>query len=387
MLTFHHTCIGHSHLQSSKPCQDASLSSTFGDFHLSIISDGHGGSHYTRSDIGSRLAVETTERVIRMMFAQPFYLPYHYDLRPSTLRDLPLITENRDLFTDNVHLLPQEVHSALFELQDAIIGQWREAVRQHAEQNPLTEQETSYASCRDNLTGERKRIVERLYGCTLMFALYSPDFWLVMQIGDGRCVAFRQLQKEPVFEPLPLDVHCFLNKTTSLCDSSAIFFFHYCLGGQSTLPFAILLGTDGIENSWGTDEKLYNFYIDLLKQAASSSREELLSDLASALPMLSRVGSQDDMSIAGIVNTEVLCQQVPALLTYQIDQRRAQLEDLEQHCAELQEKIRSLQEYFDSIDIERLMRDLQNLQSDLAQRTEERHRIEQKLALLLSQRP
>jgi hypothetical protein len=219
-----------------------------------------------------------------------------------------------------------------------------------------------------------------------VIALVCKDFWLVMQIGDGRCVAFRTLPDQLVYEPLPVDHKCFLNKTTSLCDSDYLSIFHYCIGGQSTIPYAILLGTDGIENSWGTDDKLYNFYIDLLKKCDSSSLEELIEELQTALPLLSRVGSHDDMSIAGIVNADILRQQVPALLSYQIEQRRAQLEEIETRRAELQQKIKHLQEYFDSIDIERLMRDLQNMQSDLEQRTKEQQHIKKKLDDLLSYR-
>ena len=69
-----------------------------------------------------------------------------------------------------------------------------------------------------------------------------------------------------------------------------------------------------------------------------------------------------------------------------MEQRRTQLEEIETRRAELQQKIKHLQEYFDSIDIERLMRDLQNMQSDLEQRTKEQQHVKKKLDDLLSYR-
>ena len=385
MLTFHHTSIGHSHLQSGRPCQDASYAGTIGNFHIAIVSDGHGGKEYTRSDIGSQLAVECATAIFQEVFtSEHLYAPDYCDLRPETLKSLALTRENHDLFSDN-HNLPKDVERGIHMIQEGIVGSWKRKVRAHAQDHPLSPAEEKFATVYDSLCGKSDfPEVERLYGCTLVIALVCEDFWLVMQVGDGRCVAFRTFPEQLVYEPLPVDHKCFLNKTTSLCDSNYLSIFHYCIGGQSTIPYAILLGTDGIEDSWGTDEKLYNFYIDLLKKCDASSPDELVTELQTALPLLSRVGSHDDMSIAGIVNTDILRQQVPALLGYQIEQRRAQLEEIEARRAELQQKIKHLQEYFDSIDIERLMRDLQNMQSDLEQRTKEQQHIKKKLDALLS---
>ena len=64
MLTFHHTCIGASHLASGKPCQDASYSETSDRMSIAIVSDGHGGAIHSRSDVGSQLAIYAAQGVI-----------------------------------------------------------------------------------------------------------------------------------------------------------------------------------------------------------------------------------------------------------------------------------------------------------------------------------
>lgn len=384
MHTFSHTCTGHSHLQSGRPCQDASYAGTIGDLHLAIVSDGHGSQRYTRSDIGSQLAVTTAQNAIRKFFfeTETQYDGRFFDFRRETLRQLPLCKDSRDLFDTEQACQDPLVKQAIRLLIEYLVGSWNEAIKEHAQQHPLTEQETKYATRHKHTLGTTIIDPTILYGCTLIVAVMCEDFWLVLQIGDGKCVAFHDLSKQPLSQPVIEDAECFLNKTTSLCDSNASFEFSYCLGGASTLPYAIILGTDGIDNSWGTDEKLYNFYIDTLKNCAASP-ERLHTELQFALPMLSQYGSQDDMSVAAIVDMSQLYLQLPSLVGYQIDQRRKQIEELSVRRAEIQKNINQLLEYFNAIDVERLMRDMQNMKADLEHRTQEQERLQKKLDELL----
>ena len=75
MLTFHHTCIGASHLTSGRPCQDASFSGTIGNLHLAIVSDGHGGERYVRSEYGARFAVDAAREIILQSALMPWQDP------------------------------------------------------------------------------------------------------------------------------------------------------------------------------------------------------------------------------------------------------------------------------------------------------------------------
>ena len=102
MLTFHHTCIGSSHLASGKPCQDASFAGTIGDRHLAIVSDGHGGHPHPRSAVGAQFAVETAKEIIT--------------------------TQMHDLVNPEYRL-------GIF---DMLLTQWKLKVANHFCENPLT---------------------------------------------------------------------------------------------------------------------------------------------------------------------------------------------------------------------------------------------------------
>ena len=63
---------------------------------------------------------------------------------------------------------------------------------------------------------------------------------------------------------------------------------------------------------------LYNFYIQLAKGFSKDGHEATVSDLERTLPILSRRGSQDDMSVAGIYDERCL-NLMPQLLKWQVN--------------------------------------------------------------------
>lgn len=295
MLTFHYTCIGYSHLQSGRPCQDASFAGTIGDLHLAIVSDGHGGNSHPRSDIGSQLAIDAT----------------HWIIEDHPLSDWESPDKRQDLFSELVNV-------------------WTSLTIDHYFDN-LTEDEIAqlplYPDAEKSISN-----ITTLYGCTLMVACVHADGWFVFQIGDGKCVTINplvkdfQLSKDSAIcsihnsgltsEPVPQDNRCFLNMTTSLCDSNAATEFRFCSGDKPSIPLAIFLGSDGIDNSWQTEKALHDFYIEVLKHCTSA--QDVTRDLEEALPQLSMQGSQDDMSVAAIVNKNLLASNITHLIRYQL---------------------------------------------------------------------
>ena len=291
MLTFNHTCIGSSHLASGKPCQDASFAGTIGDLHLAIVSDGHGGAIHSRSDVGSQLAIYAVQGVI--------------ENHPLSDWDNP--DKRQEIFQE-------------------IVESWTVLTIDHYYDN-LTEQEIAQLPLFPDVEQSIRNITV-LYGCTLMAACVHPNGWFAFQIGDGKCVTIHPTPSytnlnnpTPSYttltsEPIPADEHCFLHMTTSLCDPDAATEFRFCSGNTDTTPVAIFLGSDGIDTSWGTEEALHNFYIEVLKHCTSAA--DVTLDLAEALPRLSQAGSQDDMSVAAIVNKDLLAKNIAHLIRYQI---------------------------------------------------------------------
>ena len=293
MLTFNHTSIGNSHHASGKPCQDASYAASNDQYAIAIVSDGHGGEAYSRSDVGAQMALRAARYVIDNNPLTSWHDPY---IRP-----------------------------ALF---DELVRTWVDLVTEH--DSSTHDDDTDITHVFDLVPPTRSSEITMRYGCTLMLACVHPNGWFAFQIGDGRCVAIHPLAQtgdpaQLTSEPVPADARCFLNQTTSLCDADAAAEFRFCGGDRDSTPVAIFMGSDGIDDSWGSDEALHNFYIDILKHCAS--REAVEADLADALPQFSRLGSHDDMSVAAIVDKTVLGAELGHLLQYQLYQCREQLQD------------------------------------------------------------
>lgn len=55
--------IGESHKLTEKPCQDYAYADSSVNLSMAIVSDGHGGERYFRSNIGSKFIVEITKNL------------------------------------------------------------------------------------------------------------------------------------------------------------------------------------------------------------------------------------------------------------------------------------------------------------------------------------
>lgn len=65
------------------------------------------------------------------------------------------------------------------------------------------------------------------------------------------------------------------------------------------------MGTDGIDDSYANSEEMYVLYRSILAIFAEHGRETGESEIQAFLPELSRKGSGDDVSIAGIVSAKL----------------------------------------------------------------------------------
>lgn len=338
MLVFNYTCIGHGHIQSNKACQDASFCEENDHLSIAIVSDGHGGHLHPRSAMGAQFAVEAAKIVIN-----------------KNLKEW-----------DN-----PEKRQSYFTLLWVI---WRNMVLEHFQDHPLTSDEEnmllSHAPEIKDVSNKKIFFEDSdmlpLYGCTLIAACVHSNGWFAFQIGDGKCVIINRNTNQLVSEPIPEDDRCFLNTTTSLCDTHADSEFRYFGGNKHSIPDAIFLGTDGIDNSWGSESALHNFYMDILKYC--SSQDIVINELEKSLPKLSELGSRDDMSIAAIIDQSTLSQVLPKIYQFQIDQCEQQKELQNSVIEQYRKDILSLQTKLnDAPEDEFLQRDLNHFQSTLAQ--------------------
>lgn len=271
MKTLNLTSIGASHIRSGKECQDFSLSSSTDDCSLAITCDGHGGDNYFRSALGSQFAAQAASACITELM---FDVGKGY--RPSNPEDM------------------------LVQLEKSIIARWNAAVWEHYESHPFTQEELDSISESRRKKLQAGRYIESTYGTTLIALALTKDFWFGVQIGDGKCV---RIKSDGSFDmPIPPNDKCFLNSTTSICDENAIEDFRHCYSEEQ--PIALFCGSDGIDDSFIKDEQLYKLYETIARSFAKSEYDQAKLELEDYMPRLSSKGSGDDVSIAGIIDTD-----------------------------------------------------------------------------------
>ena len=300
-------CTGESHIVAGKLRQDYSLANSTDFITIGIVCDGHGGERYFRSHLGARAAADAARKC-----AEEFVR----NADESLFRDAPFtLLGTAAAEAEKKKSGRSDVRDALFrQLFASIIYDWRENVVSNAKANPVSDnerkkvpQEHIEAFEKKDSDGNRTGI-EKTYGCTLICFVQTKSYWFAFHIGDGKCISFSAGKDGHISweEPVPEDKECFLNTTTSICDANAINEFRYCYGGRNTFPLAVFLGSDGIDDSFGEDSNLANFYVQILKKIVRSSPDEVKSELDSTLRELGVHGSKDDKSVVCCFDEERL---------------------------------------------------------------------------------
>ena len=104
--------------------------------------------------------------------------------------------------------------------------------------------------------------------------------------------------------PIPWNDNCEFNVTTSLCDQEAIENFRYYY--STNLPAAVFIGSDGVDDSYTSVEELYNLYRNVCLKALNDGVDGVADYVQQLLPEITKRGSTDDVSIAGLTNPSVL---------------------------------------------------------------------------------
>lgn len=290
--SFNLTAQGASHIKKNKECQDASLSYQDENCAIAVVCDGHGGDDYVRSAIGSKFASAIAKKNIQKF----------------------LLGMDREKFFLN----PDK---QLKILEASIISHWNESVSDYHSKHPFDEAELIVVSEK-----AKKRYLEdgkiwSAYGTTLIAVAMNEDYWFAIHIGDGKCVAINHAGEFK--QPIPWDPKCFLNATTSICDSDAIDNFRHFYSDK--LPAAVFVGSDGIDDCFNNNEQLYNLYKTVLYSFATTDFKEACEGLADYLPRLSAKGSGDDVSIAALLDMDSISE-LSIVKDYDKSKEKAKLE-------------------------------------------------------------
>lgn len=281
--TFNVTVIGASHIKEGKVSQDFALSGEGSDYAVAIVCDGHGGSKYFRSNRGSRIAAEQAHSAIRDFMKSRFV-----KLKQGG-KVMDTLLSNPDAY--------------LNQLSANIIFRWREAITDDYLLEPFTEDEKALLTHKESDAFHSNEGWISAYGTTLLLVVRAQKFWFGLHIGDGKCVTVNS--SGDFSQPIPWDDKCFLNQTTSLCDEQALSHFRHIFSREN-LPVAAFIASDGVDDTFGTDEALHGFYKTILQLFTEKGLSRGVAELNNYLPQLSEKGSQDDISIAGIISLKDL---------------------------------------------------------------------------------
>lgn len=235
---------GAAHLRDGRPNQDALLwtpPSGEGSRVIGAVADGHGARVHYRSDIGSRLAVESAVELI-------------------------------DWYLDD----PDQEESGL---ASEIVGLWRRRVAAHAAVHP------------DPL-GPADAYSP--YGATLIALGAAGGQLILAQIGDGDLLL--GFPDGRIERPLGADAGLRGEETYSLCLDQAEQRFRISTlwsGESLQWPDFAMLASDGVAKSF-RDEEAYLSVIAQLRELARNAWDQTLSGLPDWLSALSATGSGDD---------------------------------------------------------------------------------------------
>ena len=271
---------GAGHIKKDMPCEDYGIKFENDNCKIFALGDGHGDSNCPRSSFGSRTICEIAVQELQL-FAKE-------------IRNQKWEAQLMDKYGAS-ELVNQLVTS--------IFGKWSCVVNEDFLQNPLSEKEESEA--KDYIERYRRgERIEHIYGTTFIACLMTDEYALLLQQGDGRCVVFDC--EGNATQPIPWDDRCFANVTTSVCDVDAVQSCRYhIIDLKRNAIIACVAGSDGVEDSFGSMDKMYTYYREKLQIACELGVEELEKHLCETLPGFSAEGSQDDTTICGLIERDL----------------------------------------------------------------------------------
>ena len=278
---FSQSVIGYKHVQNGYQNEDSCESFQENDALMIAVADGHGARECFRSRIGSKIATDTALDMLKIFsntVKEYNLLPnlYKYDQREELIRAL--------------------IHD--------LVEMWNERVLAHIQQFPIQEEEFVQAKTLSTMY-QKGMYLTNIYGTTLLCAVLTKEYLLILQQGDGVCVLIDE--DGSFIEPVAKDHLCVRHMTTSLCDKDAEKRMRYTYFDlRSKKIGALFLASDGVSDSFADAMQLEAFFAELSKELVSLESGEEGYYLRSLLQRVSEYGSRDDSTIAGIINRDVL---------------------------------------------------------------------------------
>lgn len=274
---------GFNHIKNNTVCQDNCICMSEGQITIISVADGHGSPQYFRSEKGSEFAIKCA---VEKLFEFSSSLSID-DMNSEKKRD------------DRIN-----------QLINSIITKWHECVKNDYENNPFTAGELEKVPEKYRTAYELHLNAEKAYGTTLIAVADNGVYSVGIHIGDGKCIAV--YDDGSVDEPVPWDEKCHLNQCTSLCDAKAADEFRSYIW-ENKRPAAVIICSDGIYDSYGSF--VHDYCKSVLLELIDGNFAENVDKLEKELSQISKKGSKDDVSIAGMLDLDKIKEMRPLLET------------------------------------------------------------------------
>ena len=265
---------GRDHRLSGLPNQDAIRIYIGKDNNPAIIAlaDGHGSPVHFRSELGSKMAVDTAVDVL------------------SSLSEIDM-----------------KVHTKVSKYPTLITREWNARVLHDHKNKKFTSNELSalYQEVKNESFMDSIRLDPKIsYGTTLIVVASYGDFMLYLQIGDGDILVVDDTGS--VRKPLRDDVQFSRYQTKSLCTHGASDDFRFAVEKNNEAnPVLMLASTDGYSNSFKSHQEFFKVgiaYRDLIRILGCDFLENILEDL---LCKTSSQGSGDDITVGLACSSDI----------------------------------------------------------------------------------
>jgi hypothetical protein len=267
-----HSVRGAAHIKMDLPNQDAiKLCPPTGagppPFILAI-SDGHGSARHFRSARGSAMAVEAAVVILR------------------------------DFHEQCAALSSAEAQTAMAALPSVLVDRWRQTVAADLAENPLAEDELANVEAAEG--GSSRESVESepilAYGATIVAALISENFILLLQLGDGDVLAVDATgitSRVDIRDPRLTGKY-----SSSLCQADAPEWMRlHLMANPDQWPALILICSDGYANSFASQADFLRIGRDYFEMIRAGGLDAVASELPRILTYASTNGNGDDISL------------------------------------------------------------------------------------------
>ena len=260
---FSKTSVGYSHLKRGKACQD--FSAAYHDEERTIVTacDGHGGSLYIRSQLGSKFASDAVMRVF------------------TSLDGMAFCRYSEDEIAEKLRL--------------NILCEWNAMVERSISFNPIRKKECRPLSENDELT--LKLNAAKAYGTTLNGAMVLRNRLICASLGDGGVFLIKNGSIEPAFVESE-DEETVANITYSMCQEDAYKHLKTAIFDFTQID-GVMLCTDGLINPYRNLANFEQSFVRPVIELSTQGKTDEISDFV--IKLATEIGIGDDVSLGLIL--------------------------------------------------------------------------------------